>query len=51
MGPWILVFELIISNNISKSGSSAECTHKIMPDGLKNASPKLSYYLSHQYKL
>jgi hypothetical protein len=40
----MLVFELIISNTISNSGSSAELTHKIMSGGLKNASPKLCYY-------
>jgi len=50
MGPWMLVFELIISNNISKCGSSAKLTHKIMSDGLKIASPKLSYCLFHKYE-
>lgn len=48
MGPWMLVFELIISNNISKSGSSADFTHKIMSVGLKIAPPKLSYYLFYK---
>jgi len=50
MGSWMLVFELRISHNISKYGSSAELTHKVLSDALKIASPKLSYYLFHKYE-